>query len=355
LEQGVFSGATLLVAQKGEVVFEQGFGFVSGGEKRPVKASTLFDLASLTKPLATTTAVMLLIADRKAVLDESLADFFPALEAREKASIAVRMLLAHCSGLPAWRPYYQEVLSIDQRGHAGFIGSPEAANFIYDKVQREELLFAPGSKELYSDLGFILLGQLVEKLAGQTLDRFCRDRIFEPIGMGSTRFFSIMEARTGLDIAATQDCPWRKRILRGEVDDDNAYAMGGVAGHAGLFSNTRDIHLLISRLRLSYLGEDDFVPAELARRFFQRQETIPGGSYALGWDTPNAKNSSSGRRFSPSSVGHLGFTGTSIWWDLEKDCYVVLLTNRVHPSRKNEKIKEFRPWIHDLIMTSLGL
>jgi CubicO group peptidase (beta-lactamase class C family) len=356
LEQGVFPGAALLVAQKGEAIFEHGFGFCSlVPEKRPVKDSTLFDLASLTKPLATTTALMLLIADRKVGLEESAARFFPALEGPGKSSIGVRTLLAHCSGFPAWKPYYQEVMSIDQSGPGGFIGSPEARRFIYNKVQREELLFEPGSKELYSDLGFILLGQWVENLTGQTLDRFCHDRIFEPIGMRSTRFFSVLEPRADLDVAATQDCPWRKRVLSGEVDDDNAYAMGGVAGHAGLFSNARDIHFLLSRLRLCYLGKDDFVPSALARRFFEREDAIPGGTRALGWDTPNANNSSSGRRFSPHSVGHLGFTGTSIWWDLEKDCYIILLTNRVHPSRENEKIKEFRPLIHDLIMMSLGL
>ncbi|MGH7833912.1 MAG: serine hydrolase domain-containing protein [Candidatus Binatia bacterium] len=356
LEQGVFPGAALLVAQEGAVTFEHGFGFCSlGAEKRPVRESTLFDLASLTKPLATTTAAMLLIADRKVGLDESVARFFPTLEGPGKSSITVRMLLAHCSGFPAWRPYYQEVVSIDQSGPGGFIGSPEARQFIYNKVQREELLFEPGSKELYSDLGFILLGELVEKLAGHTLNRFCHDRIFEPIGMRSARFFSVLEPRADLDIAATQHCPWRKRVLEGEVDDDNAYAMGGVAGHAGLFSNARDIHLLLGRLRLCCLGKDDFVPSVLARRFFEREETVAGGTHALGWDTPSEKNSSSGRRFSPHSVGHLGFTGTSIWWDLEKDCYIILLTNRVHPSRENEKIKEFRPLIHDLIMTSLGL
>jgi CubicO group peptidase (beta-lactamase class C family) len=172
--------------------------------------------------------------------------------------------------------------------------------------------------------------------------------------MRSTRFFGILEPRTDFEIAATQRCPWRKRVLEGEVDDDNAYAMGGVAGHAGLFSNARDIHLLISRLRVCYLGADTFVPSALARGFFERQKTAAGGTYALGWDTPSAENSSSGRRFSTHSIGHLGFTGASIWWDLEKDCYIILLTNRVHPSRENEKIKDFRPLIHDLVMTSLG-
>jgi CubicO group peptidase (beta-lactamase class C family) len=353
LERGVFPGAALLVAQQGEVTFEHAFGYCSLTAEKPVKDSTLFDLASLTKPLATATAAMLLIADGKARLDDSVARFFPALAGRRKSSITIRMLLAHRSGFPAWKPYYQEVVSIDRSGRSGFIGSAEARQFVYDKVQSEELLFEPGSKELYSDLGFILLGQLVERLAGQAFDRFCHDRIFEPIGMRSTRFFGILEPRADLEIAATQRCPWRKRVLEGEVDDDNAYAMGGAAGHAGLFSNARDIHLLMSRLRLCYLGQDDLVPSALARRFFERGG-VPGGARALGWDTPSPENSSSGRRFSPHSIGHLGFTGTSIWWDLEKDCYIILLTNRVHPSRGNEKIKDFRPLIHDLVMTSLG-
>ncbi|HEX9144795.1 MAG TPA: serine hydrolase, partial [Candidatus Binatia bacterium] len=154
-------------------------------------------------------------------------------------------------------------------------------------------------------------------------------------------------------IAPTEHCPWRKKILCGEVHDDNAYAMGGVAGHAGLFSSARDIHALIVYFNRCLHGQDRSLPQALIAQFLTKDESVLNSSYALGWDTPSPKESASGNYFSPRSVGHLGFTGTSVWWDLEKDCHLILLTNRVHPSRKNDKIKEFRPYIHDLIMKAL--
>lgn len=142
-------------------------------------------------------------------------------------------------------------------------------------------------------------------------------------------------------------------MLCGEVHDDNAYAMGGVAGHAGLFSSARDLHGLIVRLNRCFRGKDSFLPQCVVQEFFAKDESIKNSTYALGWDTPSPGKSASGSYFSPRSIGHLGFTGTSIWWDLEKNCHVILLTNRVHPSRKNDKITAFRPYIHDLIMKVL--
>ena len=154
-------------------------------------------------------------------------------------------------------------------------------------------------------------------------------------------------------IAPTENCPWRKKILCGEVHDDNAYAMGGVAGHAGLFSSARDVHAFLVRMDQCFKGKDNFLPQALVQEFFKRSESSGNGNFALGWDTPTPERSASGHLFSSHSVGHLGFTGCSIWWDLEKNCHIILLTNRVHPSRKNEKIKEFRPFIHDEIMKVL--
>jgi CubicO group peptidase (beta-lactamase class C family) len=154
-------------------------------------------------------------------------------------------------------------------------------------------------------------------------------------------------------IAPTENCPWRKKILCGEVHDDNAYAMGGVAGHAGIFSSARDIHYLLARLQRCLLGKDSFLSQALVKEFLAKDESVKNSTFALGWDTPAAAKSASGSYFSARSVGHLGFTGASVWWDLDKLCHIILLTNRVHPSRKNEKIRDFRPHIHDLIMKAL--
>jgi CubicO group peptidase (beta-lactamase class C family) len=154
-------------------------------------------------------------------------------------------------------------------------------------------------------------------------------------------------------IAPTENCPWRRKILCGEVHDDNAYAIGGVSGHAGLFSSARDIHAFLQRMSQCLEDKDSFLPRDLVREFLTKDDAVSGSTFALGWDTPSPGKSASGSLFSPRTVGHLGFTGCSIWWDLEKSCHVVLLTNRIHPSRKNDKIKEFRPQIHDLIMKAL--
>jgi CubicO group peptidase (beta-lactamase class C family) len=205
----------------------------------------------------------------------------------------------------------------------------------------------------------MVLGEAVEILTGNTLDRFCQERIFKPLGLRSTGFVDLTQLRTRRlqpvtdSIAPTENCPWRKKVLCGEVHDDNCYAMGGVAGHAGLFASARDIHALLIRLDQCLHGEDRFIAQPLIEEFLTRDETVEKATFALGWDTPTPGHSSSGNLFSPRSFGHLGFTGCSIWWDLEKNCQVILLTNRVHPTRKNEKIKEFRPQIHDLIMKAL--
>lgn len=361
ISQGVFPGAVVLVGREGRVVFEKAFGFRSLLPVRtPMELATIFDLASLTKSLATAPAIMLLVKERKIRLEDRVTRFFPNFGVFGKTHVTFRHLLAHCSGLPAWKPYYEEIVKGEKEGRINFVASRGARSHIFENIHREKSLAPPGSQALYSDLGFMLLGEVIEEISGWALDRFCQDRIFRPIGLRSTSFIDLTHLRTRrLEpvremIAPTENCPWRKRILCGEVHDDNAYVMGGVAGHAGLFSCVRDIHALLTRLRSSLRADDSFFPPGLLQEFLQRDRGAIGSTYALGWDTPSAEGSSSGTLFSPRSVGHLGFTGTSLWWDLEKDCHVILLTNRIHPSRSNEKIKEFRPLIHDLIMKPLS-
>ncbi|MFQ5851513.1 MAG: serine hydrolase domain-containing protein [Candidatus Binatia bacterium] len=358
--QGVFPGVVVLVAKGDEVAYLRAFGFRSlFPEKRPMQPDTIFDLASLTKPLATTTAIMLLIRDRKIQLDDRVTQFVPNFGAFGKITVTLRHLLAHCSGLPAWKPYYEEIAEKEKLGEVGFVGSRAAKSYVFDRIHQEKLIASPGTRILYSDLGFMLLGEIVEEVSGQTLDRYCQDKIFHPMGLQSTSFVDLTQLGTRRIrpvpemIASTEACPWRKKILCGEVHDENAFAMGGVTGHAGLFSSARDIHVFLSRIRLCYEGLDPFLPAGVVREFFTRVDTVEGSTYALGWDTPASASSSSGGRFSHHSVGHLGFTGVSLWWDLERHCHIILLTNRIHPLRGNDKIQEFRPYLHDLIMKTI--
>jgi len=259
------------------------------------------------------------------------------------------------------RPYYKLILQLEKKGEkVNFLGSDAAKEFVYQQINRERPEAAAGSRVAYSDLGFILLGALVELVTGTTLDRFCQECIFRPLGMRATSFIDLSLVRTRRIepvtemIAATERCPWRKRVLCGEVHDDNAYAMGGVAGHAGLFAAARDVDTLLCRLKACWSGADDFLPAPIVRQFWTRDTEIPASTWTLGWDTPSPSNSAAGSLFSPSTIGHLGFTGTSFWMDLERDRHVILLTNRVHPSRENNAIREFRPMIHDAINRALA-
>jgi serine-type D-Ala-D-Ala carboxypeptidase len=359
--QGVFPGAVVLVGREEEIVYEQAFGSRSlVPTKCPMLVSTIFDLASLTKPLATTIAMMLLVSEQKVSLDDRVTRSFPTFGVLGKHVATIRHLLNHSSGLPAWKPYYEDVLKSEQRGKVNFIASRAAKHYVFAQVHREAPLSPAGQQSLYSDLGFMVLGEIVEAVSGTTLDRFCQERIFNPLGLRSMSFIDLTQLKPHRIetveemIAPTEDCPWRKRVLCGEVHDDNAYAVGGVAGHAGLFSSARDIHQLLARLNGCLRGKDTFLPQALIQEFLSKDETVKNSSRALGWDTPSANESASGQWFSSHSVGHLGFTGTSVWWDLEKKCHVVLLSNRIHPTRKNEKIRKFRPYIHDLILQALN-
>ena len=357
---GVFPGAVVLVSKDGSVVYEQAFGSRTlAPHKTAMELGTIFDLASLTKPMATTVAFMLLLKEKKVRLDDLITRVIPMYGVFGKNLTTFRHLLNHSSGLPAWKAFFEDILRTEKAGRINFVASRAAKNYVYEQIHREKPLCAPGSQCLYSDLGFMILGEAIEVLTSNTLDRFCQERIFKPLGLRATGFVDLTQLRTHRlqpveeMIAPTENCPWRKKILCGEVHDDNAYAMGGVAGHAGLFSSARDVHAFLLRMSQCFQGKDNFLPQALVQEFFKKGESAGNANFALGWDTPSLERSASGHLFSSHSVGHLGFTGCSLWWDLEKSCHIVLLTNRVHPSRKNEKIKDFRPSIHDEIMKVL--
>lgn len=358
--EGVFPGAVVLVSKDANIVYERAFGYRSLlPHKTPMELGTIFDLASLTKPMATTVAIMLLVNEKKLRLDDQITRVIPMYGVFGKNLTTFRQLLNHSSGLPAWKAFYEEIIKSERAGRINFVASRAAKYYVFEQIHREKPLAAPGSQCLYSDLGFMILGEAIEVLTGNSLDRFCQDKIFKPLGLRATGFVDLTQLRTHRlqpvedMIAPTENCPWRKKILCGEVHDDNAYAMGGVAGHAGLFSSARDMHAFLVRMNGCFEGKDTFLPQQIIREFFKRDESSLNANFALGWDTPSSERSASGSMFSKNSVGHLGYTGCSLWWDLEKNCHIVLLTNRVHPTRKNDKIRDFRPFIHDQIMKVL--
>jgi CubicO group peptidase (beta-lactamase class C family) len=358
VERGVFPGAVVLVSRAGTVLYRRAVGWRSLEPARtPLHEEIIFDVASLTKPLATTLALMLLIKEKKLRLDDRISRFFPNFGVYGKTHVTFRHLLSHSSGLPAIRPYYREIADLEAKGgKVGFLGTRSAREFVYTQLQREKLEAPPGQQPIYSDLGFMLLGAVIEEISGVGLDQYCRDKIFHPLGLASTSFLNLELIRRHKlhpvleKFAPTERCSWRKRVLCAEVHDDNAYAMAGVAGHAGLFSTVDDINQLVNVLIRCYQGEHTFLPSALVREFWTRDKSVPGSTWALGWDTPSPQHSSAGELFSPLSVGHLGFTGTSLWIDLQRQTHVIVLSNRVHPRRDNEKIQTFRPALHDAVM-----
>lgn len=347
LAEGSFPGAVLVVGYEGQLVFEEAVGDASQRPvPRPMTLDTVFDLASLTKPIATTTALMWLVETRKVSLDTPIRTYLPDCRQADYNTPSVRQLLAHCAGFPAWRPYYR---TIDP-----FLAQRHRKERVYQAIHTEPLTASPGTTMCYSDLGFILLGELVETIVGMALDEFCARAIFQPLGLTGMRFIDLARPRPlELPFASTEDCPWRKHVLHGEVHDENAWSMGGVAGHAGLFATGREVWRFAEALLGGLRAHPWLVSMATLQAFVQRQSMPRGSTWALGWDTPTPGRSTSGRFFSSGAIGHLGFTGTSLWIDPQKHVSVVLLTNRIHPSRQREGIRTFRPAIHDAVMEAL--
>ena len=349
-QEGVYPGAVLLVARGGEVVFFEETGHRSlVPHTAPMQKDTIFDLASLTKPLATTLAIMKLVDQEEIRLDQPVIDLLPRGLPKEKAAITPRLLLCHSAGFSDWKPLYLELERFEPQKRKGLLR---------ERLLDLPLSYRPGEGVLYSDLGFMMLEWFVEQRAGMAMDRFLDRHFYGPLSLKRTLFGSDdMLIRFGRDqFAATEDCPWRKEIVVGRVHDENAHVLGGYSGHAGLFSVAEEVYTLVNLLREHYRGErEDYVSLETVRTFFSRQDIVTGSTWALGWDMPSPQDSSAGRYFSPNSVGHLGFTGASIWMDLDRDVIVVFLTNRIHPTRNNERIKKFRPRLHDMIMEELGI
>jgi CubicO group peptidase (beta-lactamase class C family) len=350
VKEGVFPGAVLLVARKGQVLFIEKAGYLSLiPEQIPVKRDTIFDQASLTKPLATTLSLMKLVDEGKVELDQPLSQLTPTPVPSDKKDLTLRLLLSHSAGFTDWKPFYLDLMAYE---------SEQRKRILREQILKDPLAYSPNEEYLYSDLGFMILEWIIEEVTGMSMRRFVEERFYQPLSLERT-FLSEHQRSMPFKkafFAATEDCPWRKKVIQGEVDDENAWALGGYSGHAGLFGPAEEVYVVVNLLREHYLSKrDDYLKPDTVRTFFTRQDIVKGSDWCLGWDSRSKENSSAGRHFSRNSVGHTGFTGTSVWMDLDKDVVVILLTNRVHPTRENEKIKTFRPALHDLIMEELGL
>jgi CubicO group peptidase (beta-lactamase class C family) len=339
----IFPGGVLLVAEKEEILFFKAYGYAHLTDQTPMTKETIFDLASLTKPLSTSLAVMKLIQCDQIELEGPLSQILTEFDGTDKAEIKIKNLLYHDSGLPDYRPFYKALENVarDSRRRA-----------LRKLLVQEPLINPIGKTVIYSDLGFMILAWVVEHVSGRRLDHFVKKEIYQPLGLNNLYFISRNLAEPRGHFAATENCPWRKKILVGQVHDENAYVVGGIEGHAGLFGTAGNIYRLLVELLSTCRGrsKSTLFRKDLLQRFFTR---LPGTDKALGFDMPSATGSSCGRGFSQNSVGHLGFTGTSFWMDLERSVTVILLTNRVHPSRENEDIKKFRPVLHDAVRKTM--
>ncbi len=348
VEDSVFPGAVLLAAIKGEIVFLEAVGKTSSTPSAiPVSTNTVFDIASLTKPLATLLSMMILVDQNLLDPKSCLTDVSDSFKSGTSANTPIKYLLNHCGGMPDWRPYYKE-LPRDKES---------ARKALRSMMSHQELEYTPGTKEIYSDPGFMLLGWLIEDLSAMPLDLFAEKQIYNPLGLSHTGFNPLSRSLfDDDDFAATEDCPWRGRVIVREVHDENAWAVGGVCGHAGLFSTAEEVYTLTRALPQAPSGLGDRIYSKsTAGAFLNIADLVANSDWWMGLMTPTPGASSAGKYFSPRSVGHLGYSGCSFWVDPEVDLTVVLLSNRVHPTRKNEKIKKFRPEIHNLLYEELIL
>jgi CubicO group peptidase (beta-lactamase class C family) len=328
-----FPAAVIEVGNANQALWRQVFGRLTfDAESPPTSEDTIFDLASLTKVLATTALVMRQIERGALGLDDPVVRYVSAWR-DEGPAVTIRDLLAHCSGLPAHVPLFRE-----HTGRTAF----------EDAIVRTPRAYEPRTTSVYSDLGFMLLGFILESIA--TLETQFDTMRLQMGGIQDLQFNppALWRSRT----APTRLDPWRERLLVGEVDDDNAWALGGAAGHAGLFGAVPSVGDCARHWLQVLEGRKGVFTQETARTFIARRTEIPGSSRALGWDTM-LPTSSCGTRMSSRAFGHVGFTGTSLWIDPDRSVYVVLLTNRVHPNPDNQAIAQVRPAVHDAVMSEL--
>ena len=335
IADGATPGATIAIARRGRLVMLKGYGRADWAPTAPAATdSTMYDMASLTKVVSATTAAMILEEEGKLDLDRTVASYLPEYDVPDKRMITVRMLLTHTSGIQSFHPLWKEA-----KGREAYFAG----------IIKQPLSHPPGTRALYTDWNMVLLQFIVERLTGQTLDVFLDSRVFGPLGMRDTRYNPPASLKPRIAPTETED--FRGGQVWGEVHDETAWVLGGVSGNAGLFSSARDLAVFTQMLlNGGTYGDARIIRPTTAARWTARQR--PDASRALGWDTPSP-NSSAGRYFSLRSFGHTGFTGTSVWADPEKELFVVLLTNRVNPTRNNQKIGPLRRAVADAVQQSI--
>jgi CubicO group peptidase (beta-lactamase class C family) len=339
IEEKAFPGATVAVAHQGKLVALKGLGrFTYEADSSEVKPDTIFDLASLTKVIATTAVCMRLHERTQFDLEQKIVEVLPEFAGNDprRSHITFRMLQAHSSGLPAYVKLFETARDREE---------------LLAQALKIALVADPGTRAEYSDIGFILLGLALERITGEPLDTFCKREIFPPFGPNFIGFKFPKETFKTLVPPTQNDTSFRHCVIRGEVNDENAWVMGGVAGHAGCFGEAVSIAGFAQCL---LNGGAPLFQTHTVELFTRREPEPAGTSRALGWDTPSP-SSQSGKYFSSRAYGHLGYTGTSLWIDPARQLSVTLLSNRIWPDRSSQAIKQIRPAFHDAVVEAIDV
>ncbi len=338
ISDSAFPGCAISVGYRGKLIFEQSFGTFTYEPQSPkIEVNSIFDLASVTKVVATTTTAMILYDQGRLQLDWKVIDIIPAFQGKDKEKVTIRHLLTHTSGLPGWIRFYLELNGKER---------------IIQEICDTELENEPGTTYVYSDLGMIMMQKILETIAQKPLDQLVLDYISIPLYMKRT----IYNPDSSLinEIVPTEISEWHKKLVHGFVHDENTYVMGGISGHAGLFSTVQDLSVFCQMyLNRGLYDNKRILKTETIELFTTRQNLIEGSTRALGWDTRSEQNSMAGNFMSMRAFGHSGFTGTTIWIDPENQVFVVLLSNRVYPTRENRKISRVRPIVHNYVMKTI--
>lgn len=355
-------GAVVYVGMGGELVYSKAFGCRAlTPEPTSMFEEVVFDVGELTQSLITTTLCMKLV-DRGAIeVDRKLSRVFQSFGVLGKERMTVRHLLNHTSGYPANIPFFRRIAKADQAERMGMMSSRGAVDEVYTEIFRAKLDNIPGKVMKPSDVGFMLLGHAIEIVSGSSLDKFAQRSIFLPLELRSTGFIKLSTLKkdklepVSEVIAPTGKCSWRNKLICGEVYDENAWAMGGIAGHSGLFSTADDIFKLVTELADSWQGRSPFVSRGVVDQFWKRDSANPEDTWALGWNTGGFEGSAAGRHFSRFSVGRDSRTGCAVWLDLERDLVVLFLSNQLHAHPEGNRCKEIVPIVNDLVVEALGL
>jgi serine-type D-Ala-D-Ala carboxypeptidase len=361
--ESVFPGGVVLLGRNDQIVFWRAFGnrAVEGlpdVKVSPVLPDMVYDVGQLTRSVVTATLMMKLQESGKVALDDRVSRYLQTFGVFGKSGVTIGQLLAHCAGLAAVSPFYEELQKQNTSSRMGIMASKGARDMVVNSINRSQLKYAPGTRQFESDNGFILLGELVELLTGMSLEKAAFKHVFRPLGMKSSSYIdlSILRRRgyTAVEdiIAPTEACSWRKKVLCGEVMDDNAWAMGGISGHSGLFSTAMDLHAFAAGILQAYRGEGEFLQASTVRRFWRMTEAREE-QMCYGWDVPRKENGLAACQFSNRAIGADSSTGCSLWIEPKEGLQIILLTNSAHPNRSEKKMRGFRPVFFDAALQAL--